>query len=126
MAVLVFLLVHISGMIKHGTRKYFAGWVPHGVPTIIWPVVFALEFISAFAKPFSLTIRLFANMMAGHVIIFVFLGMVIMLNTLFVSPASVFFAVVMMGLEILFSAIQAYVFTVLTAMYISTAMNPQH
>lgn len=126
LAVMVFLSVHIYGIIKHGFFKYFAGWIPSGLPVAIQFIVFPLEVISAIAKPFSLTVRLFANMLAGHVIIFVFLGFAIMFDTLLVVPLSIPMAIIMMCLEVLFSAIQAYVFTVLSAMYIGAAINPEH
>ncbi len=126
LAVIVFFSVHAVGVRKHGLIKYFAGWIPPGLPVFIQFIVFPLEVISAIAKPFSLTVRLFANMLAGHVIIFVFLGFSIMFDTLYVVPLSLPMAVVMMTLEVLFSAIQAYVFAVLSAMYIGAAIHPEH
>ena len=126
LAVIVFFSVHIHGVVRHGPLKYLAGWVPPGLPVWVVPIVFVLEAISAIAKPFSLTVRLFANMLAGHVIIFVFLGFGIMFGTLYVMPLALPMAIIMMCLEVLFSAIQAYVFTILSAMYIGAAINPEH
>jgi len=126
LALIVFFSVHTYGVAKHGPFKYLGSWVPSGLPVFVWPFVFVLEVISAIAKPFSLTVRLFANMLAGHVIIFVFLGFAVMFGTLAVIPLSLPFAIVMMCLEVLFSAIQAYVFTVLSAMYIGAAIHPEH
>ncbi|MDP1808263.1 MAG: F0F1 ATP synthase subunit A [Actinomycetota bacterium] len=126
LAVIVFLSIHVYGIRKHGLIKYFAGWIPPGLPIFIQFIVFPLEAISAIAKPFSLTVRLFANILAGHVIIFVFLGFAIMFDTLYVVPLSLPMVIIMMCLEVLFSAIQAYVFTVLSAMYIGAAINPEH
>lgn len=126
LAVIVFFSVHIHGVMRHGLFKYLAGWVPPGLPIWVVPIVFLLETISAIAKPFSLTVRLFANMLAGHVIIFVFLGFVVMFNTFYVLPLSLPFAIIMMCLEVLFAAIQAYVFALLSAMYIGAAINPEH
>ena len=126
LAVVVFLSVHVHGVMRHGPIKYFISWVPKGLPLWVWPIVFVLEIVSAIAKPFSLTVRLFANMLAGHVIILVFLSFVLMFGTILVTPLSLPFAIVMMTLEVLFSAIQAYVFTILSAMYIGAAIHAEH
>ena len=126
LALIVFFTVHIYGIIKHGFFRYFIGWVPKGLPGWLWPIVFILESISALAKPFSLSVRLFANMMADKIIVLVFLSFVILFHTLAVAPLSVPFAIVMALLELIFDIVQAYVFTILTAMYIGEAMEGQH
>lgn len=126
LAIIVFLTVHGYGVFKHGPIKYFASWVPGGLPVWLWPVVFLLEAISALAKPLSLTVRLFANMLADKIVVVIFVSFAIMFKTLYVSPVSVPLAIVASVLELLFSVIQAYVFTVLSAMYIGAAVHPEH
>jgi F-type H+-transporting ATPase subunit a len=126
LAVIVFLSVHIHGVLRHGPIKYMAGWVPSGVPIVIWPVIFILEAISHLAKPFSLTVRLFANIFAGHILLLVFLSFALMMGTLWVVPLTFPFAVALLVLDTMFAIIQAYVFTLLAAMYISAATHAEH
>jgi len=85
-----------------------------------------LEIISQFAKPFALAIRLFANMTAGHLVILVFLGMIIMFKSLIITPFPLAMAVVMMAFEIFVSLIQAFIFSILAAMYIAEASHAEH
>jgi F-type H+-transporting ATPase subunit a len=78
------------------------------------------------AKPFALCIRLFANMIAGHIAILVFLGMIIMLRSYLVAPASVALAAALYLLEIFIAFIQAFIFTLLTALFVNMAAHPEH
>jgi F-type H+-transporting ATPase subunit a len=89
-------------------------------------IVVPIELISTIAKPFSLFIRLMANMLAGHTILYVILGLIIYFKSYFIAIAAVPFALVMTILEIFVSAVQAYVFAILTALYIGEAVNPKH
>ena len=77
-------------------------------------------------KPFALCIRLFANMIAGHIVILAFISMIFILNSLFVSPISVFFALFISLLEIFIAFLQAYIFTILTSLFIGMSLHPQH
>ncbi len=123
---IVFPTVHIVGMRRHGIAKYWWGLVPRGVPIALAPFLFLIELIGTLAKPLSLMIRLFANMFAGHLILFTFLGMIIEFQSLIIAPMPLIGAVVMSALEILFSGIQAFIFTILSAMYVNDALHGGH
>jgi F-type H+-transporting ATPase subunit a len=126
LAVIVFFSVHIYGVMRHGPLKYVASWVPSGLPMWVVPIVFLLEAISTIAKPFSLTVRLFASMLAGHILVLVFVSFGLMMGTLAVMPLAIPFAIAILTLKVLLAAIQAYVFTILSAMYISAASHAEH
>jgi F-type H+-transporting ATPase subunit a len=121
-----FLATQYGGIQKHGFFKYFTGLIPTGMPIAILPLIIVVEIIGLFTKPFSLCIRLFANMIAGHVVIFSLIGLIFILKTVFVSPVSVGFALFIYLLELLVALIQAYIFTMLTALYIGMAVHQEH
>ncbi len=127
---LAFLIVaptlHIYGMKKHGVIKYIKSFVPHGVPVFIAPFLFVIEMISAIAKPFSLTVRLFANMFAGHLVLLTFIGLILEFKSFIIAPLPMLGAILVMGLELLFTSIQAYIFTTLSSMYIADAIHGGH
>jgi len=126
MAVIVFFTVNLSNLIKNGVRGYVRTFAPSAVPSWMYVIVIPIEVISAIAKPFSLFIRLSANMLAGHAIIYVLLGLIVYFKNYFIALPSVPFAIVMSMFEIFVSAIQAYIFAVLSAVYIGEAVNPRH
>ena len=124
LASLVFVGVTIIGFIKHGI-KYLELFVPKGVPIILLPLIVVIEIISYLSRPVSLSVRLFANMMAGHTMLKVFGGFVISLGILGGwLPLS--FSVALTGLEILVAFLQAYVFAILTCIYLNDALNLHH
>jgi len=124
LAAIVFIGVTIIGFIKHGI-KYLELFVPKGVPIVLLPLIIVIEIISYLARPVSLSVRLFANMMAGHTMLKVFGGFVISLGLLGGwLPLS--FTVALIGLEILVSFLQAYVFAILTCIYLNDALNLNH
>ena len=124
LAATVFIGVTIIGFIKHGI-KYLELFVPKGVPIILLPLIIVIEIISYLSRPVSLSVRLFANMMAGHTMLKVFGGFVISLGLLGGwLPLS--FSVALIGLEILVSFLQAYVFAILTCIYLNDALNLHH
>lgn len=125
-AIIVFFTVHITNFAKNGFKGYLKTYAPSSVPKWMLVIVVPIEVISTIAKPFSLFIRLMANMLAGHTILYVILGLIIYFKNYFIAIAAVPFAVVMMVLELFVSAIQAYVFAILTALYIGEAVNPRH
>jgi len=125
-AIIVFFTVQISNLVKNGIRGYVKTFAPSAVPSWMYIIVTPIEIISAIARPFSLFIRLTANMLAGHTIIFVVLGLIIYFKNYFVAVAAVPFAVVLTMLKIFVSVIQAYIFSILSAMYIGEAVNPRH
>ena len=124
LAATVFIGVTIIGFIKHGI-KYLELFVPKGVPIILLPLIIVIEIISYLSRPVSLSVRLFANMMAGHTMLKVFGGFVISLGLLGGwLPLS--FSVALIGLEILVAFLQAYVFAILTCIYLNDALNLHH
>ena len=120
MAISVFVAVTIIGFVKHGLG--FCGFfLPHGVPWYIAPVLIPVEILSYLVRPVSLSLRLFANMMAGHTMLKVFASFVVALGIFGVFPFAVVFALT--GLELVVAFLQAYVFTILTCVYLNDALN---
>ena len=124
LAATVFIGVTIIGFIKHGI-KYLELFVPKGVPIILLPLIIVIEIISYLSRPVSLSVRLFANMMAGHTMLKVFGGFVISLGLLG-GWLPLGFSVALTGLEILVAFLQAYVFAILTCIYLNDALNLHH
>ena len=120
MAVFIFILVTVIAVMKHGI-KFFSFFLPEGVPIILAPLMVIIEVISYFTRPFSLSVRLFANMMAGHTLLKVIGGFVVPLGIFGVVPIAGLVAV--MGLEFLIAFLQAYIFTILTCIYINDAIH---
>jgi len=124
LASFIFIGVTIIGFINHGI-KYLKIFVPSGVPYVLLPIIVIIEVISYLSRPISLSVRLFANMMAGHTMLKVFGGFVISLGFLGGwLPLS--FSVALTGLEILVAFLQAYVFAILTCIYLNDALNLHH
>jgi F-type H+-transporting ATPase subunit a len=130
LALLVIGTVVIYGFMKHGT--HFLGlFVPSGVPAWLLPFIVVIELISFLSRPISLSLRLFANMLAGHIALKVFAGFVVTLlgaggALTILAPLPLLMAVALMALEFLVAALQAYVFTVLTCIYLNDALHPGH
>ena len=124
LASVIFVGVTIIGFMKHGFG-YLKLFVPSGVPAVLLPLIVVIEIISYLSRPVSLSVRLFANMMAGHTMMKVFGGFVISLGIVGGwLPLS--FSVALTGLEILVAFLQAYVFAILTCIYLNDALNLHH
>ena len=124
LAMFIFIAVTFIGFIKHGFG-YLKLFVPSGVPIVLLPLITVIEIISYLSRPVSLSVRLFANMMAGHTMMKVFGGFVISLGIVGGwLPLS--FSVALTGLEILVAFLQAYVFAILTCIYLNDALNLHH
>src|ERR1700754_3604152 len=131
LALLVFFTVLIYGVYKNGL-KFFSIFVPHGVPGYILPLVMFIEILSFFLRPVSHSVRLFANMLAGHIALKVFAGFVAMLGFSLgalgwaggVLPLAL--TVALTALELLVAFLQAYVFAILTCIYLNDAIHPGH
>jgi F-type H+-transporting ATPase subunit a len=123
MAVLIFLGVTIIGFITHGIGflKFF---VPTGIPIVLTPLLVVIEIISYLTRPISLSVRLFANMLAGHTMLKVFAGFVVLMGIWGVVP--LVFMVALTGLEVLVAFLQAYVFAILTCIYLNDALHMHH
>ena len=126
----VFLTVLLYGIYKNGFG-FFKVFVPSGIPIYILPLVAAIEVISFLSRPVSHSVRLFANMLAGHITLKVFAGFVTSLSALgalgiFGSVLPLIMTVALTGLELLVAFMQAYVFTILTCLYLNDALHPGH
>jgi len=126
LAAISFIMIQVSGMIKNGFWGYFKGLIPHGVPIFVLPVMIIVEFIGLFTKPFALCIRLFANMTAGHIVILALIGLIFVFKSVLIAPVSIAFALFINLLEILIALIQAYIFTMLSSLFIGMAMHQEH
>jgi F-type H+-transporting ATPase subunit a len=130
LALLVFLTVIICGFYKNGL-KFFKIFVPSGIPLVIMPLVVLIEIISFFSRPISHSVRLFANMLAGHVTLKVFASFVTMLGALgYIGKVGALLplglTVALTALELMVAFLQAYVFTILTCIYLNDAIHPGH
>ncbi|RLQ87412.1 F0F1 ATP synthase subunit A [Notoacmeibacter ruber] len=130
LSMLVILTVVVYGFMKHGVG-FLKLFVPEGVPMVLVPLVVAIEIISFLSRPVSLSVRLFANMLAGHITLKVFAGFIISLGSMGAIGIAgailpLFMVVALTGLEFLVAFLQAYVFAVLTCMYLNDALHPSH
>jgi F-type H+-transporting ATPase subunit a len=120
MALVVFVGVTIIAITKHKLH-FFTFFMPPGVPMVMAPLLVPIEIISYLSRPISLSVRLFANMLAGHTLLKVFAGFVISLGMFGVFPLA--FVVALTGLEIVIALLQAFVFTILTCLYLNDALH---
>jgi F-type H+-transporting ATPase subunit a len=130
LAFLVFFTVLIYGFYKNGLR-FFKLFVPSGIPIAILPLVVVIEIISFLSRPISHSVRLFANMLAGHITLKVFASFITMLGAMgivgvFGAALPLALVVALTALELLVAFLQAYVFTILTCIYINDAIHPGH
>jgi F-type H+-transporting ATPase subunit a len=130
LALLVFFVVVGYGFWKNGLH-FFNLFVPKGVPKLILPAIVAIEVLSFLSRPVSHSVRLFANMLAGHITLQVFAGFVIMLGSagilgLFGATLPFIMVVLLTALEVLVALLQAYVFAILTCIYLNDAIHPGH
>lgn len=123
-AAMVWLIATVVGFAKHGVG-YLKLFVPEGVPIWLMPIIVPIELISYFIRPISHSVRLFANMMAGHTLLKVFAGFAVMLPV-WAKVAPVGFMVAFTGLEFVVAILQAFIFTVLTCIYLNDAVNMHH
>jgi F-type H+-transporting ATPase subunit a len=123
-AAVVFIGVTIIGFVRHGFH-YLSLFVPQGVPMLLVPLMVAIEVISYLTRPISLSVRLFANMLAGHTMLTIFGGFVIGLGIVG-GWAPLVFIVALIGLEFLIAFLQAFVFAILTCLYLNDALNLEH
>jgi len=132
LALATWIIFNVVGITKQGFGHYMKNsLIPPGVPAFLLILVVPIEFISTFiVRPFSLMVRLFANMLAGHLILVTFAALTAALwaakITVIIAPFSFALLVAMTGFEILVSFLQAFIFTILTAVYIGGAMHPEH
>ena len=123
LAAVVFIGVTVIALVRHGFR-FFTFFVPPGLPVVLAPLLVPIEVISYLARPVTLSLRLFANMMAGHTMLKVFGGFVVALGLFGFAPFV--FIIAIYALELIVAVLQAYVFTVLTCLYLNDAIHLQH
>lgn len=123
MALTVFIGVTLIGIAKHGV-KFLHLFCPSGVPIFVMPLLIPIEIISYFVRPISLSVRLFLNMMVGHTMLKVFAGFVVLLGLFGIGPLA--FIVLFIGFEFFVALLQAYIFAVLSCLYLNDALHPHH
>jgi len=130
LAMLVITIVIVYGFFRNGP-KFLKLFVPAGVPGYVLPIVVPIEIVSFLSRPISLSVRLFANILAGHITVKVFAGFIVSLGALgwlgFLGASlPLVMTIAITALELMIAALQAYVFAVLSAMYINDAIHPSH
>jgi F-type H+-transporting ATPase subunit a len=128
LTLIVWFSYHIEGIRRKGFRRYLASWIPAGVPNAARAPLFGIEVISHFVRLISLTVRLFANILAGHMLIlFMGGGLVVLLGAAYLGPVTVLLAVLFFIFEVvLIAGLQAFIFATLTAIYLGGAVAETH
>jgi F-type H+-transporting ATPase subunit a len=122
LAIIAFFVINYTAIRESGIGAWFHHLLGGG-PIFLAPIMVPIEIISLFVKPFALTMRLFANMTAGHVVLLAFVGLIFFFKSIFVAPASMAFSIFVYFLELLAAFLQAYVFTMLTAVFTGMAIG---
>jgi F-type H+-transporting ATPase subunit a len=126
LALMTFVFTHVEGIRANGVVRYFKSWVPD-VPKAMVPFITVLEVLGQFMRLISLSVRLFANMLAGHILILTFIGLMFVLETVALAVVSVPVATIFYLFEVVIVvSIQAYIFAALSAIYIGSAIEPEH
>lgn len=123
LATFTFLITQLAGMRAQGVVGYWTHLVPSGVPAVLYPLFIPIELVGLLTKPFALMMRLFANMVAGHIVIYFLIGLIFFFGSLAVAPIAVPFAFAIYMLELFVALLQAYVFTILSAVFIGLASH---
>ena len=127
LALITFVATHVEGVRYNGVARYLKSWVPAGAPKPLLALIVPLEVISQFMRLISLSVRLFANMLAGHMLILVMLGLIFIFGSWLLVPLSIFVAIPIYLFEVVIVVtIQAFVFALLSAIYIGGAVEPEH
>jgi len=126
LALMTFVFTHVEGIRENGAVAYFKSWIPD-VPKAMLPLIIPLEILGQFMRLISLSIRLYANMLAGHMLILTFIGLIFVLENVFLAVVSVPAATAFYLFEVVIVvSIQAYIFAALSAIYIGSAIEPEH
>ncbi len=126
MAIMTFIVVQVAGVRKHGVLGYLKMFSPPGVPFLLQFIMVPVEVISMITKHFALAIRLFANMIAGHITILALMSIIFIFKNWLIAPFPLAIILFSSLLEILIALIQAYVFTILSAVFISASLASEH
>jgi F-type H+-transporting ATPase subunit a len=125
LATMVLLMMTVGVIVINGPKKWFAAFVPHGVPLPVLFLITPLEMMGLLIKTFALTVRLFANMLAGHIVLFALIGLLFAFPVYFSFPAAPI-GLAIYGLEVFVAFLQAYIFTYLSAMFFGQVLHPAH
>ncbi len=126
LAFMTFVFTHVEGIRENGAIGYFKSWIPD-VPKVMLPLIVPLEILGQFMRLISLSIRLYANMLAGHILILTFIGLIFVLESLFIAVLAIPAATIFYLFEVVIVvSIQAYIFAALSAIYIGSAIEPDH
>ena len=126
LALMTWIFTHIEGIRANGPVGYFKSWIPD-VPKAMYPLIVPLEILGQFMRLVSLSVRLYANMLAGHMLILTFIGLIFVLENIALAVISVPFATAFYLFEVVIvCGIQAYIFSALSAIYIGSAIEPEH
>jgi F-type H+-transporting ATPase subunit a len=126
LALMTFVFTHVEGLRHNGPVGYFKSWIPE-VPKAMLPLLVPLEILGQLMRLVSLSVRLFANMLAGHMLILTFIGLMFVLETVWLAPFSVLFGTLFYLFEVVIVvSIQAFIFATLSAIYIGSAIEPEH
>ena len=126
LAILTFVFTHVEGIRWNGPVRYFKSWIPEA-PKPLLALIVPLEVIGQFMRLLSLSVRLFANMLAGHILILTFIGLMFILESIYLAPLVLPVATVFYLFEVIIVVgIQAFIFAALSAIYIGSAIEPQH
>jgi F-type H+-transporting ATPase subunit a len=126
LALMALAMIQWGGIKEHGLLHHLQNLIPPGIPAWLLPIMIPVEIMGQFTKPFALCIRLFANMTAGHIVILSFLSLIFVFESALVSPVSVAFALFISLLELFIAFLQAYIFTMLTALFMGMTIHPEH
>ena len=126
LAFMTWMFTHIEGIRANGVMRYLQSWIPD-VPKALYPLIIPLEILGQFMRLISLSVRLYANMLAGHMLILTFIGLIFVLGNLVVAVVAVPAAIAFYLFEVVIVvSIQAYIFAALSAIYIGSAIEPEH
>lgn len=126
LAFMTFVFTHVEGIRANGAARYFKSWIPD-VPKAMYPLIVPLEILGQFMRLISLSVRLYANMLAGHMLILTFLGLIFIIGNVFLAVIAVPAATAFYLFEVVIVvSIQAYIFAALSAIYIGSAIEPEH
>ena len=124
LALCTFFMINFVGIRKFGLLKHIKNFIPHGLPVWLMPLMLPLELIGLLTRSFALCIRLFANMIAGHIVILAFLSLIFLSGSFFIVPPSIGAAVGVGLLEVFVAFLQAYIFTFLSAIFVGSSLHP--
>jgi F-type H+-transporting ATPase subunit a len=125
LALMTFVFTHFEGIRFNGPVRYFKSWIPE-VPKAILPLIIPLEILGQFMRLISLSVRLYANMLAGHMLILTFIGLIFVFESLAAIPVLIFATAFYLFEVVIVVSIQAFIFAALSAIYLGSAIEPEH